>query len=50
MQSPKRKSLPSTPPVIYISGLTKAYASGVQALKRVDLEIRKGEIFAHKHR
>jgi ABC-2 type transport system ATP-binding protein len=33
-------------PVITISGLTKTYASGVQALKRVDLEIRRGEIFA----
>ena len=33
-------------PVISISGLTKTYASGLQALKRVDLEIRKGEIFA----
>src|ERR1043166_8821619 len=34
------------PPVISISGLTKTYASGVQALKRVDLDIRRGEIFA----
>jgi ABC-2 type transport system ATP-binding protein len=34
------------PPVISISGLTKTYASGLQALKKVDLEIRKGEIFA----
>jgi ABC-2 type transport system ATP-binding protein len=33
-------------PIISISGLTKTYASGLQALKRVDLEIRKGEIFA----
>ena len=33
-------------PVISISGLTKTYASGLQALKKVDLEIRKGEIFA----
>ena len=32
--------------VISISGLTKTYASGLQALKRVDLEIEKGEIFA----
>ncbi|HYJ18217.1 MAG TPA: ABC transporter ATP-binding protein, partial [Burkholderiales bacterium] len=32
--------------VISISGLTKTYASGLQALKKVDLEIRKGEIFA----
>ncbi|HEX8533046.1 MAG TPA: ABC transporter ATP-binding protein, partial [Allosphingosinicella sp.] len=33
-------------PVISISGLTKAYASGHQALKAVDLDIRQGEIFA----
>jgi ABC-2 type transport system ATP-binding protein len=32
--------------VISIANLTKTYASGLQALKRVDLEIRKGEIFA----
>ncbi|MGZ5046194.1 MAG: ABC transporter ATP-binding protein [Usitatibacter sp.] len=32
--------------MISISNLTKTYASGLQALKRVDLEIRKGEIFA----
>jgi ABC-2 type transport system ATP-binding protein len=32
--------------VISVSGLTKTYASGVPALKRIDLEIRKGEIFA----
>src|SRR6476620_1425924 len=34
------------PPIIAISNLTKTYASGFQALKRVDLEIRRGEIFA----
>jgi ABC-2 type transport system ATP-binding protein len=34
------------PPIISIQDLTKTYASGLQALKRVDLEIRKGEIFA----
>ena len=33
-------------PIISISNLTKTYASGHQALKRVDLEIDKGEIFA----
>jgi len=32
--------------MIEISGLTKTYASGLQALKNVSLEIRKGEIFA----
>jgi ABC-2 type transport system ATP-binding protein len=34
------------PPVLAISNLTKTYASGLQALKAIDLEIRKGEIFA----
>ena len=33
-------------PVIEIDGLTKTYKSGLQALKRVDLTINKGEIFA----
>ncbi len=34
------------PPILSISGLTKTYKSGLQALKRIDLEIAKGEIFA----
>ncbi|MDB5430483.1 MAG: transporter ATP-binding protein [Caulobacter sp.] len=33
-------------PIISISGLTKTYAGGFQALKGVDLEIQPGEIFA----
>jgi ABC-2 type transport system ATP-binding protein len=33
-------------PVISIKDLSKTYASGFQALKSVNLEIRKGEIFA----
>jgi len=33
-------------PAISISNVSKTYASGLQALKRVDLEIGKGEIFA----
>ncbi len=33
-------------PIISISNLNKTYASGLQALKRIDLQIRKGEIFA----
>nr|WP_197703209.1 ABC transporter ATP-binding protein [Sulfurifustis variabilis] len=32
--------------MLSISGLTKTYASGLQALRHVDLEIRRGEIFA----
>jgi len=34
------------PDAIVIQGLTKTYASGLQALKPVDLTIAKGEIFA----
>ncbi len=41
-----RATLPPVPAAIAISGLTKTYASGLQALKRVDLEIPRGEIFA----
>jgi ABC-2 type transport system ATP-binding protein len=33
-------------PVISIRGLSKTYASGLQALKPLDLDIAKGEIFA----
>jgi ABC-2 type transport system ATP-binding protein len=34
------------PHILSISNLSKTYSSGLQALKRVDLDIRKGEIFA----
>src|ERR1700687_2854997 len=34
------------PPALSISNLTKTYPSGLQALKNIDLEIRKSEIFA----
>jgi ABC-2 type transport system ATP-binding protein len=33
-------------PIISISNLVKTYAGGFQALKGIDLEIRRGEIFA----
>src|SRR2546427_7584455 len=33
-------------PIISISNLSKTYASGFQALKNIDLDIRRGEIFA----
>ena len=33
-------------PIISVSHLSKTYASGFQALKDINLEIRKGEIFA----
>jgi ABC-2 type transport system ATP-binding protein len=41
-------ALASTPAaaVISIQGLSKVYASGLEALKGVDLDIRRGEIFA----
>ncbi|MFN2339043.1 MAG: ABC transporter ATP-binding protein, partial [Gammaproteobacteria bacterium] len=34
------------PPILSISQLNKTYASGLAALKNIDLEIRRGEIFA----
>jgi ABC-2 type transport system ATP-binding protein len=43
LQSRQNRAMP---PVISISHLTKTYASGFHALKRINLEIRKGEIFA----
>ena len=33
-------------PVLTVSGLSKTYATGFNALKNVSLEIRRGEIFA----
>jgi ABC-2 type transport system ATP-binding protein len=33
-------------PIISIANLSKTYATGFQALKRINLEIRRGEIFA----
>jgi len=33
-------------PIISVKQLTKTYASGFQALKNIDLDIRRGEIFA----
>ncbi|HJV59386.1 MAG TPA: ABC transporter ATP-binding protein [Albitalea sp.] len=32
--------------IIAVSGLSKTYASGFRALHRIDLEVRRGEIFA----
>ena len=34
------------PAILSVRGLTKTYASGVRALKPIDLDIRPGEIFA----
>jgi ABC-2 type transport system ATP-binding protein len=36
----------STDAIVSVRGLSKTYAGGFQALKRVDLDIRRGEIFA----
>ena len=33
-------------PIISVARLTKTYASGFQALKPIDLDVRRGEIFA----
>ena len=33
-------------PIISVAGLTKTYASGFQALEEINLDIRRGEIFA----
>jgi ABC-2 type transport system ATP-binding protein len=46
MQSVPQAHAADPPPIVEIRGLGKTYASGFQALKRVDLTIRRGEIFA----
>lgn len=33
-------------PILTVAGLSKTYGSGFQALKNIDLQIRRGEIFA----
>ena len=33
-------------PIVSVSGLSKTYASGFQALRNIDLDIQRGEIFA----
>ncbi|MCQ8105797.1 ABC transporter ATP-binding protein [Methylomonas sp. SURF-2] len=39
-------SVNSSSPIISLRGINKAYAGGFQALKNVDLDIERGEIFA----
>ena len=34
------------PPMISVSNLSKTYASGFKALKNINLDIQRGEIFA----
>src|SRR5947207_9375527 len=33
-------------PIVTVTGVSKTYSSGLQALKRIDLTIRRGEILA----
>ncbi|WP_448188172.1 ABC transporter ATP-binding protein [Azospirillum sp. sgz301742] len=44
--APATAATPPAPPIISVCGLTKTYATGFHALKGIDLEIRRGEIFA----
>jgi ABC-2 type transport system ATP-binding protein len=37
---------PSSAPIVSVKGLGKTYKSGFEALKRIDLDIHRGEIFA----
>lgn len=43
-------NMPTTPdatsPIVSVRGVNKTYASGFQALKNIDLDIKRGEIFA----
>jgi ABC-2 type transport system ATP-binding protein len=43
---PSSPNSPGTEAIVSVRGVSKTYASGFQALKRVDLDIRRGEIFA----
>jgi len=40
------KATQNTIPIILVQGVNKTYASGFQALKNINLEIKRGEIFA----
>ena len=42
----QRKTIMTTTPAIAISALNKTYDNGFQALANIDLEIKRGEIFA----
>lgn len=43
---PSTPATPDTTAIVSVRGVSKTYAGGFQALKRVDLDIRRGEIFA----
>ncbi len=44
--TPQTNATPATDAIVSIKGLSKTYASGFTALKHIDLDIRRGEIFA----
>ena len=44
--TPETPEAPRVQPIISVQNLSKTYAGGFQALKAVDLDIHKGEIFA----
>ncbi len=46
MRSPSEPMIVAPDPIVSITALEKTYKGGHQALKSVDLEIRRGEIFA----
>ena len=46
LPQPARKPSMSVTPIIEVRGLSKTYASGFKALKNVNLDIYRGEIFA----
>jgi ABC-2 type transport system ATP-binding protein len=41
-----RPLMPHKPPIISVANLSKTYATGFHALKAINLDIRRGEIFA----
>ncbi|MDP1685373.1 ATP-binding cassette domain-containing protein, partial [Hydrogenophaga sp.] len=43
---PSTSASPSPGTIVSVRGVSKTYAGGFQALKRVDLDIRRGEILA----
>src|SRR5688572_9886297 len=45
-EPPLEPTIPAPDTILSISRLTKTYPSGLAALKGIDLEIRRGEIFA----
>src|SRR5712671_3315332 len=46
VETPLQPAIAPMPSIISVSNLSKTYATGFRALKNVDLDIRRGEIFA----